>query len=111
MRDVRLNGDKRNADFCNSAFVWYLNPRGAPEDEVALVTGFNATGVMMEWERPISMPFLFFLSYHSKIIIVRETARLLLDGMPTTALRILNIGFGMGMVRIKLCHFFLPLYT
>ena len=29
---------------------------------------------------------------------VKETARLLLDGMPTKGLRVLNIGFGIGMV-------------
>ena len=32
---------------------------------------------------------------------MRETARLLLDGMSTSGLRVLNIGFGIGMVRIN----------
>jgi hypothetical protein len=56
---------------------------------------------MMEWERPISTSFLLCrLDHDTKRLIVLETARLLLDGMPTTGLRVLNIGFGIGMVRI-----------
>ena len=68
LRSLRLDGDKRNKEFCNSNFIFYLNPPGAPEDEVALVTGLNATGVMMEWERPISMSFFFSGSYRSYIL-------------------------------------------
>ena len=34
------------------------------------------------------------------VVIVREAARLLLEGMPKSGLRILNIGFGIGMVCI-----------
>jgi protein arginine N-methyltransferase 2 len=43
---------------------------------------------------------------------VRETARLLLDGMPTTGLRVLNVGFGIGMVGINWTAFsFFRLYA
>jgi hypothetical protein len=65
-REVRLDGDKRNKVFCKS-FVLYTNPPGAPKDEVALVTGLNATGVMMEWERPISMSFALIISFYQTI--------------------------------------------
>jgi hypothetical protein len=57
---LRLDGDRRNEDFCNS-YIMYLNPHGTPEDEVALVTEPYAEGVMMEWERPISMSFILYM--------------------------------------------------
>jgi len=66
----------------------------------------------MEWERPISMLNIFLTYPSTKLLIVRETARRLLDGMPTTGLRVLNIGFGVGMVRFNwTAIFFSDLHT
>jgi hypothetical protein len=51
---LRLDRDYPNDLFCQS-LIRFTNPTGAPEDEVALVCIPNGTGIMMEWERPISM--------------------------------------------------------
>jgi hypothetical protein len=63
---MRLNKDRENRDFCSSMVVEYTKPPGAPSDEVAMVCGlFDGTGIMMEWERPISacVPFsIFYIS-------------------------------------------------
>jgi len=52
----RLDKDHRNDIFCQS-MILFTNPNEAPEDEVALVCDPCGTGIMMEWERPISMFF------------------------------------------------------
>ena len=105
----RLDEDHRNDMFCQSTIL-FTNPNEAPEDEVALVCDPCGTGIMMEWERPISTPVLVlvnvirsngFIIDGCSHLIVHETARLLLEGMPKSGLRILNIGFGIGMVRIN----------
>jgi protein arginine N-methyltransferase 2 len=41
--------------------ILFTNPPGAPDDEVALVCVPGGDGIMMEWERPISMSFLYSL--------------------------------------------------
>jgi hypothetical protein len=88
-----------NQWFCQSQIA-FTTPDGAPNDEVAMVTVPSGCGVMMEWERPISgFRFQPFVYCPVTSVIVKETARLLLDGMPTKGLRVLNIGFGIGMVR------------
>lgn len=51
---IRLDIDKRNELFCKSNIL-FTNPNGAPEDEVALICVPDGSGIMMEWERPISM--------------------------------------------------------
>jgi protein arginine N-methyltransferase 2 len=56
MNMARLDAIHKNKLFCNSS-VLFTNPVGAPEDEVAMVTAPDGTGVMMEWERPISKSF------------------------------------------------------
>ncbi|KIM35895.1 hypothetical protein M413DRAFT_14278 [Hebeloma cylindrosporum] len=79
---IRFDGDRKNKLFCKRADILYTIPHGAPDDELALIYLPNGAGIMMEWERPI----------------MRESARLLLEGMPKSGLRILNIGFGLGMI-------------
>jgi hypothetical protein len=106
----RTDLERRNELFCKS-MILFTNPNEAPEDEVAMVCDPSGTGIMMEWERPISMFHRYCQIYLRLngiilivvvvIIIVRETARLLLEGMPRSGLRILNIGFGIGMVHIN----------
>ena len=104
--------------FCKSEIL-FTNPNGAPEDEVALVCNPDGAGIMMEWERPISMstPLVLANTLCDRVVllltviisyIVRESARLLLEGMPKSGLRILNIGFGIGMVRNRLLAFLPP---
>ena len=90
---------RQNEWFCSSPIA-FKTPDRAPDDEVAMVTVPNGCGIMMEWERPISESYFqhSFFYYPITSVIVKETARLLLDGMPTKGLRILNIGFGIGMV-------------
>jgi len=78
---LRLDIVRKNKAFCASQ-VLFTNPDGAPEDEIAMVTVPGGEGIMMEWERPIML----------------KTAQLLLDGMPKSGLRVLNIGFGIGMI-------------
>jgi hypothetical protein len=51
---LRLDRDYPNDLFCQS-HIQFTNPNGASEDEVALVSVPSGTGIMMEWERPISM--------------------------------------------------------
>jgi hypothetical protein len=45
--------------------VIYMNPNGAPEDEMAMIGIPGGTGIMMEWERPISMSCLYRRSFIS----------------------------------------------
>jgi hypothetical protein len=62
-RPLALEGpkdDKLNQLYCMSN-VTFMNPNGAPEDEIAMVFE-EGTGVMMEWERPISMSFLYIVA-------------------------------------------------
>jgi hypothetical protein len=59
---IRLDMDRRNELFCKS-MILFTNPNDAPEDEVALVCDPGGDGIMMEWERPISMSSLPILSY------------------------------------------------
>lgn len=58
---LRLDRDYSNEIFCMSN-VLFTNPHGAPDDEVALVCVPDGQGIMMEWERPISMSFLLILN-------------------------------------------------
>lgn len=53
---LRLDNDFQNELFCMSNIL-FTNPSEAPEDEVALVCFPEGEGIMMEWERPISMFF------------------------------------------------------
>jgi hypothetical protein len=50
----RMDKERHNDLFCMSEIL-YSNPNGAPEDEVAMLCIGDGTGIMMEWERPISM--------------------------------------------------------
>jgi hypothetical protein len=61
----------------------------------------NGTGVMMEWERPISEYILIGDLWASYLLrdTVKETARALFDGMGEGK-KCLNIGFGIGIVHI-----------
>ena len=52
----RLDGNHRNDIFCQS-MILFINPNETLEDEVALVCDPSGAGIMMEWERPISMFF------------------------------------------------------
>ena len=55
-----MEQESENKHFCRSS-VEFTKPPGAPDGEVARVcaTGDqHGTGVMMEWERPISAPFI-----------------------------------------------------
>jgi hypothetical protein len=63
---LRLDKHYDNDRFCKS-WIQYTNPHGAPEDEEALITLPDGTGVMMEWERPISMFFLYCSSTLSRL--------------------------------------------
>ena len=45
-----------NDIFCKSTIL-FINPTETPEDEMALVCNPSGDGIMMEWERPISMQF------------------------------------------------------
>ncbi|KDQ58651.1 hypothetical protein JAAARDRAFT_193189 [Jaapia argillacea MUCL 33604] len=60
--------------------VMYTSPQQTAHD-FAMVDMGTGTGVMMEWERPL----------------MKETARLLLEGLPK-GVRILNVGFGLGII-------------
>jgi hypothetical protein len=60
-----LDGDLHNEAYLMDN-VTYMNPNGTPENEVAMVCS-TGTGVMMEWERPISMPFYILSLYGSNI--------------------------------------------
>jgi len=60
---MRMDREGDNKNFCRSS-VAYTRPLGAPDDEVAMICAtreHHGTGVMMEWERPISAPFHFLL--------------------------------------------------
>ena len=50
--------------FCKSEIL-FTNPNGAPEDEVALVCHPDGAGIMMEWERPISMSIPLVLAKYN----------------------------------------------
>lgn len=52
----RMDENHRNDIFCQSSIL-FTNPNEAPDDEVALVCEPSGVGIMMEWERPISMSF------------------------------------------------------
>lgn len=60
-RLIRLDliNDTNNQLFCKS-HILYSNPNGAPDDEVAMISNPSGDGIMMEWERPISVFFLPF---------------------------------------------------
>jgi len=61
-RLLRLDKQLKNELYCQYTNILYTNPNDAPEDEVALICVPSGTGIMMEWERPISKlcPFLQF---------------------------------------------------
>ncbi|KAH8113183.1 S-adenosyl-L-methionine-dependent methyltransferase [Phellopilus nigrolimitatus] len=76
--DAVLEDKSKKFAVCN---VEYFLPYDAPE-EIAMLCKPGGHAIMMEWERPI----------------MKKTAELLLDGMPTKGLRILNIGMGLGII-------------
>lgn len=48
---VRFDIAYQNDRFCKSE-VFFTNPHGTPDDEVALVYKSNGSGIMMEWGAP-----------------------------------------------------------
>ena len=58
-----MDKEQKNELYCEYTGILYTNPNGAPEDEVALICFPGGTGIMMEWERPISKLPLF-LRFH-----------------------------------------------
>jgi len=97
--EVEIDLREHHNDLFLSTPCFFVNPHpNIHPDDFAMVYR-DGTGVMMEWERPISEYILIGDLWTSYLLrdTVKETARVLFDGIGEGK-KCLNIGFGIGMV-------------
>lgn len=101
------------AAFLDSKILFSRDAHG--QDICSVVSGGETVGVMMGWEGPIST-FVHFLRYWPRSpeqITVESTVNKLCHTHPmrSSGLRVLNIGFGLGIVSRFRSFFLLKAYS